>query len=90
MRSEADKKNKKTSITMTDSDYEIIEQNANKRGMKISPYMVDIALHADEALTPEMRARIQNIVNVACMIVEEVAPDKVNLIREEAGDIWSL
>ena len=90
MRSEADKKNKKTSITMTDSDYEIIEQNANKRGMKISPYMVDIAIHADEALTPEMRARIQNIVNVACMIVEEVAPDKVNLIREEAGDIWSL
>ena len=90
MRSEADKKNKKTSITMTDSDYEIIEQNANKRGMKISPYMVDIALHADEALTPEMRARIQNIVNVACMIVEVVAPDKANLIREEAGDIWSL
>ena len=90
MRSEADKKNKKTSITMTDSDYEIIEQNANKRGMKISPYMVDIALHADEALTPEMRARIQSIVNVACMIVEEVAPDKANLIREEAGDIWSL
>lgn len=90
MRNESDKKNKKTSVTMTDDDFEAIKQKAQAAGMGVSPYMVNNALHCDEALTPEKKARIQNTINEACKIAEEYAPDKIEMLQKEAGEIWSL
>lgn len=90
MRAESDKKNKKTSITMTESDFEIIAQRAKERGMGVSPYMVDCAVHSQDSVTPEKKAKMQTMFNKLCMIAEDIAPGKVNDIRREAEDIWSL
>ncbi len=90
MRAESDKKNKKSSITMTESDYEIIAAKARERGMGVSPYMVNCALHSEEGVTPEKKARMQTIVNNLCMRAEDIAPEMVNRIRKECEDIWSL
>ena len=57
MRAEYDKKNKKTSITMTEEDFVVIERNARLKGMRVSPYMVDCALHHDETLTPRDKSQ---------------------------------
>lgn len=89
MRNESDKKNKKTSVTMTYNDFEIIEQKAKNNGMKISPYMVDKALHSDDTLTPEKRAKVQNVINKACMVVEKSEPEKLEELQKEAAEIWS-
>lgn len=90
MRSESDKKNKKTSITMTHNDYEIIEQRAKEKHMGVSSYMVLKTIHADDTLSPEKRARIQNIINDACMAVESYAPEIAIELQKEAEEIWSL
>lgn len=90
MRNESDKKNKKTSVTMTYSDFEIIEQKAKDNGMGVSPYMVDKALHSDDTLTPAKRAKVQNVINTACMVVEESKPEKLKELQKEAAEIWSL
>lgn len=89
MRAEFDLKNKKTSITMTDEDYSIIERKARLKGMKISPYMVQCALHHDDNLTPEVKAKIQTVINYACKIVEQYDHAAAEYIHEEGKKIWS-
>lgn len=89
MRAEYDLKNKKTSITMTDEDYSIIERKARLKGMKISPYMVDCALHHDDNLRPEVKAKIQTIINEACSIVSQYDCAAAEYLHEEGKKIWS-
>lgn len=88
MRNESEKKNKKTSVTMTYEDFNTIEQKAKKAGMGVSPYMVDKSLHCDDVLTPEKKAKIQNLINLACRAVEENAPEKIKELQKEMSDIW--
>lgn len=73
MRSENDKKNFKTSVKMTQSDHELLEQRARKCGKKIGPYIVETAVKADKSITPETVAKLQNIVNYACEAVKETS-----------------
>ena len=88
MKAEKDKKNKRTSVTMTNEDYVVIEQKAKERGLAVSPFMVECSVHSQENFTHENKARIQNLVNKVCMIAEEIAPDKIDEIRKEADEIW--
>ena len=88
MKAEKDKKNKRTSVTMTNEDYVVIEQKAKERGLAVSPFMVECSVHSQENFTPENKARIQNLVNKVCMIAEEIAPDKIDEIRKEADELW--
>ena len=90
MRAEFDLKNKKTSITMTEEDYSIIERKARLKGMKVSPYMVDCALHHDDNLRPEVKAKIQTAMNGAIKIVEQYDRAAAEYLHEEAVKIWSL
>ena len=88
MKAETDKKNKRTSVTMTNEDYDIIEQKAKERGLAVSPFMVECSVHSHGSFTPENKAQIQNLVNKVCMIAEEIAPDRINEIRKEAEGLW--
>ena len=89
MRSNEDKKNVKTSVKMTRRDHDLLEQRANECGMKIGPYIVSTAVKAENAITPEMVAKLQNIVNFACEAVKESSPKKVKEMQEEVNDLWS-
>lgn len=89
MKAENDKKDKNTSVSMTAEDFAVIKQNAQERGLKISPYLVECGVHRQDSMNPEKRAKLQNLVNRACMIVEESAPEMVDEIRKEAAEIWS-
>jgi hypothetical protein len=90
MRAEYDKKNKKTSITMTEEDFVVIERNARLKGMRVSPYMVQCALHHDETLTTEIRAKMQTIMNYAIACVRQYDLTAAEYIHKEAMKIWSL
>ena len=50
--------------------------------------MVDKSLHCDDVLTPEKKAKIQNLVNLACRAVEENAPEKIKELQKEVSEIW--
>ena len=90
MRAEYDLKNKKTSITMTEEDFSIIERKARLKGMKISPFMVDCAVHNDDKLTPEIKAKIQTVINYACKVAEQYDLAAAEFLHEEGKKIWSL
>lgn len=89
MRSNEDKKNVKTSVKMTERDHDLLEQRARECGKKIGPYIVDTAVKAENAITPETVAKLQNIVNFACEAVKETSPRKVKEMQKEVNDLWS-
>lgn len=88
MRSENDKKNFKTSVKMTQSDHELLEQRARECGKKIGPYIIETAVRADKSITPETVARLQNIVNFACEAVKETSPQKAKDMQKEVNELW--
>ncbi len=90
MKAENDKKNAKTSVTMTNEEHDIIAQKAAKRGLRVSPYMVECSVHSDDLITPEKRIKVQNIINSLCLIAEDIAPDRVPEIRKEGEELWQL
>lgn len=89
MRSNEDKKNVKTSVKMTERDHDLLEQRARECGKKIGPYIVDTAVKAENAITLETVAKLQNIVNFACEAVKETSPRKVKEMQKEVNDLWS-
>lgn len=88
MRAEQDKKDKKTSVTMTEDDYSVIQEKAKRRGLKVSPFMVESAKHSDEILTPEKKAKFQNLINDACRELEGIKPDKINELQKGLKELW--
>ena len=88
MRAEYDKKQKKTSVTMTTKDFEVIKQKADNRGLKVSPFMVESARHADELLTPQKKAFMQNLINDACRALEDSEYDLVETLQKEMEKLW--
>ena len=88
MRAEKDRKHTKTSVTMTDEDYNVIEEKAQKRGLKISPFLVESARHSDEIFTPEKKANVQNLINDACREFEGNKPDKINELQKGLKELW--
>ena len=89
MKAENDKRNVRTSVTMTQKDSETIAKNAKEKGLSVSSYMVLSSVHPNQN-TPETMAKYQNIINHVCRIVEEVAPERIDEVRKEAEVIWSL
>ena len=66
MRAETDKKDKKTSVTMTHEDYNVIEEKAKQRGLKISPFLVESGKHSDEIFKDELHiADLNSVQNYA-------------------------
>ena len=48
MKAKEDKKDVRTSVTMTQSDSDTIAQNAKDKGLSVSSYMVLCAVHPNE------------------------------------------
>ncbi|MGN0605979.1 MAG: plasmid mobilization protein [Oscillospiraceae bacterium] len=65
MRSENEKKSIVKSIKLSPLQLQHIEEQADKKGMKFSEYMLDCALHGSQGITPQIAVRMQEMVNMA-------------------------
>ena len=65
MRKESEKKSVVKSIKMTPEQERTALKNAEAKGMSFSAYAVDRMIHSDNSITPEIVARIQEIINCA-------------------------
>lgn len=90
MRKSSEKKEKTTSVRMTEEQKQIIQEMAEQRGMSAGAYMVNSAIHSGKAITPEIMVHIQNLVNFACETVKEQAPKDKSYMESEANKLWSL
>lgn len=62
-----------------------INEDAKQKGMNFSQYMIDCAIHKDNALTPEIMCRIENVIEMCVRIADE---DNNELLRMEADKLW--
>ena len=86
MKAENDKRNVRTSVTMTQKDSETIAKNAKERGLSVSSYMVLSSVHPNQN-TPETMIKYQNMINHVCMIMEEVLQSFLPRLRALPGKV---
>lgn len=82
-------KTKSTSLRMTETQHEIISSCATEKGMSLGEYMTYRSMQK-EGLSPELLARIMNVVNIAIRIAKDTAPESVSMLDREVNALWSL
>ena len=85
-RREAERK-KSTSIRFSDNDRHIIHEKAQAKGMNFSKYVQHMAVHGDEGLPPAVKAKIQNVVNIACEIANSENSEQAEKLRKSHGEM---
>ncbi len=92
-RREAERK-KSTSIRFSDNDRHIIHEKAQAKGMNFSKYVQHMAVHGDEGLSPAVKAKIQNVANIAREIGQNADPEQVRTLQKklqkEANKLWKM
>lgn len=81
MRSENEKKSVTKSIKMSPQQEQQIREQADRKGMNFSEYMLDCALHSNQGITPYMAVKMQEIVNIVKDIVDSL--DERDYIHRE-------
>lgn len=88
VRSESERKDKVTSIRMTEEQHQKVQERANSVGMTVSNYLITTGVNGGTALTPALLVEIQNTMNHACAVVEKEAPDEFETIQKEVDSLW--
>lgn len=81
MRSESEKKSIVKSIKLSPLQLQHIEEQADKKGMKFSEYMLDCALHGGNGITPQIAVKMQEMINMAMEFADIL--DENDYIRKE-------
>lgn len=81
MKSENEKKSIIKSIKMSSLQEQQIKEQAEKKGMNFSKYMLDCALHNNQGVTPYIAVKMQEMVNIVKDIADSL--DKRDYIRKE-------
>lgn len=89
MKHEKELKDHKTTIRLSEKQYQTFCLRGEKAGMSWVNYMLSRAMQAD-GLTPELMVRITNLVNIAVGTVRDYAPDKASFMQKEVDAIWSI
>ena len=81
MRNENEKKSITKSVKMSSLQEQQIKEQAEKKGMNFSEYMLDCALHNNQGITPYMAVKMQEMVNIVKDIADSL--DEKDYIRKE-------
>lgn len=81
MRSENEKKSITKSVKMSPLQEQQIMEQAEKKNMKFSEYMLDCALHGRNGITPYMAVKMQEMVNMVYEIADSI--DSRDYMRKE-------
>lgn len=93
MKSENEKKSIIKSIKMSSLQEQQIKEQAEKKGMNFSEYMLDCALHNNQGVTPYMAVKMQEMVNIVKDIadsLDEKDYTRRKELRQKAYDFEGL
>ncbi|HOO05454.1 MAG TPA: hypothetical protein PLH83_03010 [Ruminococcus sp.] len=82
MKNENEKKSVTKSIKMSPLQEQQIREQAEKKGMKFSEYMLDCTLHSNYGVTPYMAVKMQEMVNIVKDIANNL-DERDYVCREE-------
>ena len=81
MRSEEEKKSIIKSIKLSPTQLRQIEEKAAEKNMSFGGYMVDCATHENNAVTPQIAVKFQELVNIVHYIADNL--DGQDYMRKE-------
>ena len=81
MRNKNEKKSVTKSIKMSPQQEHQIREQANKKDMNFSEYMLDCALHGNQGIAPYMAVKMQEMVNIVKDIADSL--DERDYIHKE-------
>lgn len=81
MKNENEKKSIIKSIKMSSLQEQQIKEQAEKKGMNFSEYILNCALHSNQGVTPYMTVKMQEMVNMVLEIADSL--DEKDYIRKE-------
>ena len=81
MRNENEKKSVTKSIKMSPQQEQQIREQADKKGMNFSEYMLDCALYGNQGITPYMAVKMQEMINIVKDIADSL--DERDYIHKE-------
>ena len=90
MKSEEEKKTRRVPTRMTQAEYKQIRQKAEKRGMSVSAFVVEAAVHSDNRITPLQIMHLQNLINKASDACESNNPELARELRREGDATWKI
>ena len=87
-KSDDEKKSVTKTIKVSPGALKKIEEEAGKKGMNFSAYMLDSALHRECSLTPEILCKLETIIEECLRIADRSCADNAEFIRMEADSLW--
>ena len=87
-RDESERRDKVTSLRSSANEFAKIQKNAKDTGMSVNNYLNTVGANGPNNLNPATLVEIQNTINYACSVVEEIAPDKVKTMQEGMNKLW--
>ena len=93
MRNENEKKSITKSVKISPNQERIIMEQAEKKGMNFSEYMLDCTLHNNQGITPYMAVKMQEMVNMVLEIADNLdSKDYMHKeeLRQKAYDFEGL
>lgn len=82
MKNENEKKSITKSVKMSPLQEQQIKEQAEKKCMNFSEYMLDCALHSNQGITPYMAVKMQEMVNIVKDIADSL-DERDYICREE-------
>lgn len=83
----SEKKTVTKSFKISQEDAELIEQKAASRHMNFSQYVTDCALHGENALTPGLLCKLENMIEQCKTMVGRDHPG-IEKINQEERELW--
>ena len=81
MRNENEKKSVTKSIKMSPQQEKQIREQAEKKNMNFSEYMLNCALHSNQGITPHIAVKMQEMINIVNDIADSL--DEKDYMRRE-------
>ncbi len=87
-RQEKDKKPTSTSVRFTEEQLSKLKSKIEGRDMRISDYVRYLVDKDESETTPQVKVRVQNIVNKAVQIAGEKHKEVADAIQKEVDELW--
>lgn len=93
MRSEKEKKSITKSVKLSPLQEQQIMEQADKKGMNFSEYILNCVLHGNQGITPLMAVRLQEMINIVKDIADNLDTSEYihkEELRQKAHDFEGL
>lgn len=91
MRKDFEKKDKVTSVRLTEEELIEFTEAAEKKGLTLGSYLRECARHRNDSLNPCLLVHIQNVMNTAVELILRYEPKNkktVEKLEKEMKELW--